>query len=133
MVAFSRNASLTLQPQIKKTANYTVVIVTDIGKVFSSVLDNMVYTLPSIAEGDNYTFINVAEDGDAKVSISPNASDGIVFAGVDVALVRDFPEVGVIPKDSIKRSGSEVSSAEAFALFRDCHLAANVSALEFSR
>jgi len=84
MTAWGRNASLTLQRQIKKTANYTVVIVTDIGKIFTSVLDGMVYTLPAIAEGDNYTFINLAEDGDAKLSVSPNANDGIVYGGAKV-------------------------------------------------
>lgn len=83
-LAYARNAPLTFKDLVKKTANYTVVIVTDSAKIFSSVLDGMVYTLPSIAEGDVFTFINNAEDGDAKLSISPAAADGIVYAGAKV-------------------------------------------------
>lgn len=81
MVARTRNASLVLQPQIKKTADYTVVINTDSGKIFSSVLDGMTYTLPAIGSGHVTTFINNAEDGEAAVNISPNANDGIDYVG----------------------------------------------------
>ena len=77
----NRKASLMLQKQTEKTANYTVVIVTDSGKVFSSVLDGVVFTLPSIAGGEVYTFINTAEDGAAALNISPAAADGIMYAG----------------------------------------------------
>jgi hypothetical protein len=84
MSAWSRNARYSLQRQIKKTANYTVVVVTDSAKIFASVLDAIVYTLPSIATGELYSFINLAEDGDAKVSISPASADGISYAGVSV-------------------------------------------------
>lgn len=79
--AFSRNAALVQQRQTKKTANFTVVIVTSSGEKFSSELDGMVYTLPSIATGEVYTFINIADDGTAKLSISPAAADGIIYAG----------------------------------------------------
>ena len=72
--AWSRNASLALQRQVEKTAAYTVVVVTDSGKIFSSSLDGIVFTLPSIATGENYGFINIADDGDAALNISPAPS-----------------------------------------------------------
>ena len=83
MVARSRNASLVMQRQVLKTSNYTVVTTTDGGKVFSSVLDGMVYTLPGIAIGNTFTFINIADDGAAKLSISPASADGITWAGAE--------------------------------------------------
>lgn len=64
-----------------KTANYTVVINTDSGVNFSSSLDGMIFTLPSIAVGHVTTFINTADDGDAKLSVSPAAADGIEYVG----------------------------------------------------
>jgi len=64
-----------------KTANYTVVISTDSGSTFTSTLDAIVYTLPSIAIGNVVTFINLALDGGAKLSISPAAADGITYDG----------------------------------------------------
>lgn len=76
-----RKASLVLQKQTEKTANFTVVVVTDTGKLFSSALDGMVATLPSIAAGEVYKFLNIAEDGEAAMNISPAAADGIMFAG----------------------------------------------------
>ena len=77
----NRKASLMLQKQTEKTAAYTVVITTDSGKIFSSQLDGMVFTLPSIAIGNTVTFINTAEDGGAALNISPAAADGITYAG----------------------------------------------------
>ena len=64
-----------------KTANYTVVISTDSGKTFTSTLDGIVYTLPSIAIGNTITFVNMAEDGVAELNISPAALDGITYDG----------------------------------------------------
>jgi len=72
----------TMDDQVIKTANYTVVINQgDIGKTLVSALDGMVFTLPSIAIGNTYKFINTAADGAAKMSISPAAADGISWAG----------------------------------------------------
>jgi len=65
---------------VTKSSAYTVVATTDSGKVFVTFTDNMVFTLPAIANGQVYKFINGAENGKAKVSISPNASDGIMYA-----------------------------------------------------
>lgn len=64
-----------------KTANYTVVISTDSGSTFTSTLDAIVYTLPSIAIGNTVTFVNLALDGGAKLSVSPAAADGITYVG----------------------------------------------------
>lgn len=64
-----------------KESNYTVVISTDSGKTFTSTLDGIVYTLPSIAIGNTITFVNLARDGGAKLSISPAAADGITYDG----------------------------------------------------
>lgn len=66
---------------IEKTSNYTVVVNDDSGKVFTTSVDGIVFTLPAIASGQVYTFINTAEDGTAKISISPNAADGIMYLG----------------------------------------------------
>ena len=67
-----------------KTANYTVVITADSGKTLASTLDAIVYTLPSIAVGNTVTFVNMAEDGQAAINISPAAVDGITYAGTAV-------------------------------------------------
>ena len=64
-----------------KTANYTVAINTDAGKTLVSTLDAIVYTLPSIAIGNTITFVNMADDGQAALNISPAAVDGITYAG----------------------------------------------------
>ncbi len=66
---------------VDKVANYTVVITDDSGISFTSKLDGMVFTLPSIAIGNTVTFINTARDGEAEMSIDPAALDGITYAG----------------------------------------------------
>ena len=64
-----------------KTSNYTVVATTDSGKTFVSATDGVVFTLPAIATGAVFKFVNAAEDGTNTLTISPNASDGIQYAG----------------------------------------------------
>ena len=64
-----------------KTANYTVITTTDSGKTITSTLDGFVATLPAIAIGNTVTFVNMADSGTAVFSVSPNASDGITYAG----------------------------------------------------
>ncbi len=64
-----------------KTANYTVIVNDDSGKTLASTLDGIVYTLPSIAAGETLTFVNMADDGQAELNISPAALDGITYAG----------------------------------------------------
>ena len=63
-----------------KTSNYTVTT-GDSGKTFVSATDGVVFTLPAIATGEVYKFVNAAEDGTNTLTISPNASDGIQYAG----------------------------------------------------
>lgn len=52
----------------------------DAGKTFYSTVD-VVYTLPALFNGGLYRFVNLADDGIAQVTVSPNASDGIAWAG----------------------------------------------------
>jgi|TARA_R110002050_G_scaffold190582_1_gene325272 hypothetical protein len=64
-----------------KESNYTVVITTDSGQTLTSKTDGVVFTLPAIAIGNVITFVNTAPDGSNTFTISPNASDGILYAG----------------------------------------------------
>lgn len=72
-----------MQPDaVLKTTSYTVVSNTDAGKHFY--IDgsaDTTFTLPAIAIGNTFTFINWGDDGEALLTISPNASDGISFKG----------------------------------------------------
>jgi hypothetical protein len=63
-----------------KAANYSVVV-GDSGKTFTSKTDGVVFTLPAIAVGYVFTFVNTATDGANTLTISPNANDGILYAG----------------------------------------------------
>ncbi len=66
----------------QKDTNYTVVIANgDSGKTFISNTKDVVFTLPAIAVGNVYTFINTGADGQNNLTISPNASDGILYVG----------------------------------------------------
>ena len=63
-----------------KTSNYTVVT-GDSGKTFVSSTDGVVFTLPAIAIGYSFKFVNNAPDGTNALTLSPNSSDGITYAG----------------------------------------------------
>lgn len=63
---------------VKKDAAYTVVITTDSGKTFTVDTD-VTFTLPAIAIGNNFTFTALKDN--VQITISPNASDGITYAG----------------------------------------------------
>jgi len=63
-----------------KEANYTVTDA-DSGKTFTSKTDGVVFTLPAISIGRVFTFVNTASDGTNALTISPNANDGILYAG----------------------------------------------------
>jgi hypothetical protein len=66
----------------QKDSNYTVVIANgDSGKTLLSNTKDVVFTLPAIAVGNVYTFINTGADGQNNLTISPNASDGILYVG----------------------------------------------------
>ena len=42
---------------------------------------NVVFTLPAIAIGNVFTFVNTAPDATNTFTISPNSSDGILYLG----------------------------------------------------
>ena len=63
-----------------KEANYTVVN-GDSGKTFTSKTKDVVFTLPPISIGRVFTFVNTGTDGANTLTISPNANDGILYAG----------------------------------------------------
>ena len=63
-----------------KTSNYTVTT-GDSGKTFVSSTDGVVFTLPAIAIGYSFKFVNNAPDGANALTLSPNSSDGITYAG----------------------------------------------------
>ena len=63
-----------------KSSNYTVTT-SDSGKTFVSSTDGVVFTLPAIAIGYSFKFVNNAPDGTNALTLSPNASDGITYAG----------------------------------------------------
>ena len=66
----------------QKDTNYTVVIANgDSGKTFISNTKDVVFTLPAIAIGNVFTFINTGADGQNNLTISPNAADGILYVG----------------------------------------------------
>ena len=64
-----------------KESAYTVVISTDSGKTFTSKTNGMVFTLPAIAIGNVFTFVNTAPDARNTFTVSPNSSDGILYVG----------------------------------------------------
>ena len=63
-----------------KSSNYTVTT-GDSGKTFVSSTDGVVFTLPAIAIGYSFKFVNNAPDGTNALTLSPNSSDGITYAG----------------------------------------------------
>ena len=65
----------------QKDSSYTVVISTDSGKTFLSNTTDVEFTLPAIAVGNVYTFVNTAADGGNNLTVSPNGSDGILYLG----------------------------------------------------
>jgi len=65
----------------QKDSSYTVVISTDSGKTFLSNTTDVVFTLPAIAVGNVYTFVNTASDGQNNLTVSPDGDDGILYLG----------------------------------------------------
>ena len=63
-----------------KSANYTIVN-GDSGKTLTSSTDGIKFILPAISIGRVVTFVNTAPDGSNALTISPNANDGILYAG----------------------------------------------------
>ena len=65
----------------QKDSSYTVVISTDSGKTFLSNTKDVVFTLPAIAIGNVFTFVNTAADGGNNLTINPQTGDGILYLG----------------------------------------------------
>ena len=65
----------------QKDSSYTVVISTDSGKTFLSNTTDVVFTLPAIAIGNVFTFVNTAADGGNNLTINPQTGDGILYLG----------------------------------------------------
>ena len=66
----------------QKDSSYTVVINNgDSGKTFLSNTKDVVFTLPSIAVGNVFTFVNTGTDGQNNLTISPQGIDGILYLG----------------------------------------------------
>lgn len=67
---------------VEKTAAYTVTVNDDSGKTFYiQNATNITFTLPAIAVGEVYTFVNMNKDGKAALTISPQAADSITYVG----------------------------------------------------
>ena len=64
-----------------KNSNYTVVISTDSGKTFLSNTKDVVFTLPALAIGNVYTFVNTGADGQNNLTVSPDGNDGLLYLG----------------------------------------------------
>ena len=60
------------------TTNFTLIDVNDIGRLILCATDNVVLTLPAVATGHRYTFVNIGADGAALIELDTNASDKIL-------------------------------------------------------
>ena len=66
----------------QKDSNYTVVINNgDSGKTFLSSTKDVVFTLPALAIGNVYTFVNTGADGQNNLTVSPDGNDGLLYLG----------------------------------------------------
>ena len=65
----------------QKDSSYTVVISTDSGKTFLSNTTDVVFTLPAIAVGNVFTFVNTGADGQNNLTVSPDGNDGLLYLG----------------------------------------------------
>lgn len=83
----------------------------DSGKTFLVATDALVITLPSTAEGLEYTFMNEGADGANIITISPAAADGISGTATLAATVVELS--GVVDKDLINTKASSISGDTA--------------------
>jgi len=65
----------------KKTTHTVTANELAAGMTFTSSTDGVVFNLPAISIGRVITFVNTAQDGANTLTISPNANDGILYAG----------------------------------------------------
>lgn len=90
-----------LATQVTVTDN-TVLTAADSGKTFNCATDEKAFTLPAITTatiGMKFKFRNTADDGDAILTISPNASDGI--NGTIANAAADSVASGEVNKDLV--------------------------------
>lgn len=99
---------------VEKTAAYTVVVNTDSGKTFY-VQKAVTFTLPAIADGEIYTFVNMSPDGTAALTISPAAADGINYIGSKVDNKDLINTAATAKKGDYVKIGSIQGSATAGA------------------
>ena len=81
-----------------KTVNYSLDS-DDCGKIMQSATDGFVFTLPSTTIGWNYTIVNTAVAGAAKISVSPAIGDKI--SGIDFT-AQDNKDI-INTKDTAKQ------------------------------
>jgi len=72
-----------------KSADYTMTAA-DSGIVTYIDTDAKTITLPATVVGMVFTFVNSGDDGDVKLTISPNSSDKIQGAGISAADNKDL-------------------------------------------
>ncbi len=92
--------------QVVAASAYTVVNAADGDIVVIANADNDVVTLPAVAAGNlgqRVTVLSLAADGAAKVSISPNASDGIYGTVVGVSLSGTDDKDAVLTKATMNK------------------------------
>ena len=75
--------------QQTKTTNYTMTAA-DCGILTKVGTDAVVITLPATVVGLTFTIQNVAADGAALISVSPNASDQLIGHGITPADNKDL-------------------------------------------
>jgi hypothetical protein len=93
------------QEVVIKNANYTLVDFDDAGKVFGSTLDGMEFTMAPSLTGYAVTFVNMAEDGQAELTISPAATEGITWDNSSTA------DKGLINTKATSKKGDYIKLA----------------------
>ena len=83
----------------------------DSGKVFTVATDALVITLPAVAAGLKFTFVNTGADGNNIITISPESSDAIWGTITLAAAVVDLG--GVDNKDLINTKASSIKGDSA--------------------
>jgi len=83
----------------------------DSGKVFTVATDALVITLPAVAAGLKFTFVNTGADGNNIITISPESSDAIWGTITLAGSVVDLG--GVDNKDLINTKASSIKGDSA--------------------
>ena len=83
----------------------------DSGKVFTVATDALVITLPEVAAGLKFTFVNTGADGNNIITISPGSSDAIWGTITLAGSVVDLG--GVDDKDLINTKSSSIKGDSA--------------------